>query len=102
MCTWRNVGAKGNLGYVHWFTKFDGEHRAEFSRGSHSSVSIMLKKTGDRTFDVEGKRLKDGYVNFKGTGTISSDGKTLTWRVDDNRDNNTTVRVYEKETGSGN
>ena len=100
LCTWQNVGVKGNHGYVHWFTKFDGQPRPEFSRGSHSSVSINLKRTGERTFDVEGKRLKDGFLNFKGTGTISADGKTLTWKVDDFRDNNTTTRVYEKESGS--
>lgn len=101
LCTWRSVGVKGNIGNVHWYTKFDGQPRPEFSRGSQSTVSINLKKTGERTFDVEGKRLKDGFLNFKGTGTISADGKTLTWRVDDYRDNNTTVRIYEKETDAG-
>ena len=99
ICTWRNVSQNGNQGFVHWFTKLDGEHRPEFSRGRarDSYVSISVKKTGNSTLEIEGKRLKDNWVTFTGTATISEDGKTMTWRVDDRRDKNTTVRIYEKE-----
>jgi hypothetical protein len=99
ICTWRNVSAKGEHGFVHWFTKLDGQHRPEYSRGRarDSFSSISVKKTGDYTFEVEGKRLKDNWVTFTGTGELSKDGKTLTWRVSDRRDKNDSVRVYEKE-----
>lgn len=99
ICTWRNVNAKGQPSFVHWFTKLDGEHRPEYSRGRarDSFSSISVKRTGPDTFEIEGKRLKDNWVTFTGTATISKDGKTLTWRVADRRDNNDTVRIYEKE-----
>lgn len=99
ICTWRNVSANGTQGFVHWFTKLDGQHLPEFSRGSarESDRTISVKKTGDYTFDIEGRLIKDKQVTFTGTVTISKDGKTMNWKVDDRRDNNTSVRVYEKE-----
>ena len=98
ICTWRNISANGTEGFVHWFTKLDGEHLPEFSRGSarHSDRTISVKKTGDYTFDIEGRLIEGKKVTFTGTVTISQDGKTMNWKVDDRRDNNTTVRVYEK------
>lgn len=99
LCTWRNVSPDGNTSFVHWFTKLDGQHLPEFQRGRarNSTSSITMKKIDDYTAEVEGKRLSDGFVTFKGTATVSKDGKTLTWKVSDFRDNNVSVRIYEKE-----
>ena len=98
ICTWRNVSESGSRGFVHWFTKLDGEHLPEFSRGSqHSDRTISVKKTGDYTYDIEGRLIEGKKVTFTGKVEITKDGKTMNWKVDDRRDNNTTLRVYEKE-----
>jgi hypothetical protein len=99
LCTWRNISPDGNLSYVHWFTRLDGQHLPEFQRGRarNSTSSITMKKIDPYTAEIEGKRLSDGFVTFTGVAIVSKDGKTLTWKVSDNRDNNKSVRIYEKE-----
>ena len=69
ICTWRNISANGTAGFVHWFTKLDGEHLPEFSRGSarHSDRTISVKKTGDYTFDIEGRLIEGKKITFTGT-----------------------------------
>jgi hypothetical protein len=101
VCTWRNVGASGNRGFVHWFSKLDGQHNPEFSRGRgrQSTSSIAVKKIDESTINVEGRTLPEGKYLFSGTATVSQDGKTLTWTMKDvyQGKENLTVRIYEKE-----
>jgi hypothetical protein len=101
ICTWRNVSASGTRGFVHWFSKLDGQHNPEFSRGRREATStIAIKKIDNSSITIEGKRLSDGRVTFSGTASASKDGKTLTWRIkdiDDQGKENVSVRIYEKE-----
>ena len=102
VCTWRNVSADGERGFVHWFSRLDGQHNPEFSRGRgrNSTGSMAVKKIDDSTITIEGKRLNDGSLLFTGRATLSEDGQTLTWRIKDFYDEgreNITVRSYEKE-----
>ena len=101
VCTFRNVSADGERVFVHWFTRLDGQHIAEFLRGRGRSPSTMaVKKIDDSTITIEGKSLDDGRELFTGRATVSEDGKTLTWRIKDFYDEgreNITVRSYEKE-----
>ena len=101
VCTFRNVSADGERVFIHWFTRLDGQHIAEFIRGSGISPSTMaVKKIDDSTITIEGKSLDDGRLLFTGRATVSEDGKTLTWTIknfyDEGREN-ITVRRYEKE-----
>jgi hypothetical protein len=100
LCTFHRVSAQGARSFGHWLVKFDGEFYPELQRaeGTKSTSSISLKKTADRTIEVNARR--NGAVYFWSAMEISPDGKLLTWKIKTTAGEGreiSQVRVYDKE-----
>jgi hypothetical protein len=104
MCTLRSENQNGSRSMFHWFTTLDGVQHPEFTRGngSNSTTTIALKKIDDHNFEIKGITIASGKTHLTGTGSISADGKTMTWTTKNvnlqTGAENDQVRIYEKET----
>jgi hypothetical protein len=102
LCTLSTVNANGSTTFFHWFTKLDGQQMPEFSRSNRREHinSITLNKIDDHTYEIIGKTLATGKQHLSGTATISTDGKTMTWKttnLDAQNRENKQVRILEKQ-----
>jgi hypothetical protein len=100
LCTFQRVSAQGSKSFGHWLVKLDGEFYPELQRseGTKSTSSISLKKTDDRTLQVNARR--NGAVYFWSTMQVSADGRQLTWKIKTTAGEGreiSQVRVYDKE-----
>src|SRR5262249_30424428 len=100
LCTFQRISAQGTKSFGHWLVRLDGEFYPELQRaeGTKSTSSISLKKTDDRTLQVNARR--NGVVYFWSTMQVSADGRQLTWKIKTTAGEGreiSQVRVYDKE-----